>query len=138
MSQSLNARGDLFPFLEILKFTSFNWSEIVSNIRLYKYNNEKEVQVLKVYGKDINWSLVPAGFPACQLIHLEDHFDLKGIAPTFVIFEFLKINLGITLRIRDKMKTLQKRSLRKHTRDYDGPTLELENLNHEVFQAAKT
>ncbi len=80
---------------------------------------------------------MPAGFPACQLIHLEDHFDLNGIAPTFVIFDFLKKNVSISLRIRDKIKTLQKRSLRKHTRDYDGPTLELENLNDEVFQAAK-
>ena len=81
---------------------------------------------------------MPAGFPACQLIHLADHFDLKETAPKFVLFRFSKKeNLGISLRIEDKLKTLNKRSLRKQARDYDGPMFDLENLNDEVFLAAK-
>ena len=99
---------------------------------MFKYTNEKESQLIEVFGKNLSWSIVPAGFPACQLIQLEDHFNLEGIAPTFVVFDFLKKNLVISLKVRDKMKTIQKRDLRKHTRDFDGPTLEL-NLNNNVF-----
>ena len=130
----------LFPFvlLEILNLTSFNWPDIVSSIHLQTYKN-KVITSSSVSGKNINWSLVPAGLPSCQLVHLADYFDLRGRSPKFVDFKFSTKktkNLHISLRIEDKMKTLHKRSLRKHIQDYVGPTIEFENLNTEVFLAA--
>ena len=103
---------------------------IVLKIHIRNADNQKT----EVSGRNINWSLVPAGFPACQLINLVDLFDLKGTAPKFVTFKFQKRkNLGMSLRIEDKMKALKKRRLRKHTQDYDGPHIDLPNLNNPVL-----
>ena len=88
-----------------------------------------------VYSENINWPLILAGYPGCQLINLEDHFDLKKRKPLFVLFYFNRVeNMGISLKLEDKFKTLKKRSLRSDTRDYVGPNIVLNLNDTEVYR----
>ena len=115
--------------LETLKNASFNWGSILDLI----YVKSFESQLMSVSGKDIAWSLIPSGFPACQLIDLAQYFNLSKYSPQFVYFVLHKTeNLGISLKIGDNMKTLKKRNLRSQSKDYEGPTIDLENLNETV------
>ena len=112
----------------MLKNTAFNWESIVDYIQIVTRQNQTHKTKI-VLGKDIDWSLIPSGFPACQLIDLGKFVNLSKYAPQNVIFRFYKTeNLGLSLKIEDNMKTLKKRSLRSQSQDYDGPTIEL-NLN---------
>ena len=62
-------------------------------------------------GKDIDWSPIPSGFPACQTIELAKYFNLSQYSPQFVDFVLYQTEeLGLSLKIMDNMKTLKKRS----------------------------
>ena len=94
--------------LETLRNTSFNWGSILDLI----YVKSFESQLMSVSGKDIAWSLIPSGFPACQLIDLAKYFNLSKYSPQFVFFVLHKTeNLGISLKIGDNMKTLLRKEV---------------------------
>ena len=105
---------------------TFNWGWIIERISIKKLDNK----YLHVFGKNIDWSLIPTGYPACQLFDLAKYIDLKKYTPQTVVFILRKIeNLGFSLKIEDNMKNLKKRSLRSQSQDYEGPIIDLENLN---------
>ena len=86
-------------------------------------------------GKDINWSLVPSGYPPCQVVDLTKRFNFKKQTPMFLIFKFfLHKNLGISLQIEDQRSSLIKRGLRTQRHDYVGPALAIGQLSTGAYQ----
>ena len=105
----------------------FNWKSIGIFISINPHDKKK---YLGVSGEDIDWSLIPSGVPACQLLDLAKYYKLSKYSPELVVFVFRKTeNIGLSLKIEDKMKTLKKRNLRSQSQDYEGPTIDLKNLN---------
>ena len=86
-------------------------------------------------GNNIGWSVIPQ-FPACQILDLTRYFNLTRITPSMVLFHLKKNhNLGITLEVGDKRKSLERRRLIQNSFEYDGAKIELENLYHSKRRA---
>ena len=111
-------------YLDMMRNVSFDWSKILRSILIYQEN------FTELPGKNITWSVVPADYPACQVIDLANYVEFKNVTPYFITFAFFKVeNLRITLRIEDKGKSLMKRALRSQSNDYDGQPLEIDDLS---------
>mgnify|MGYP007048902501 CR=1 FL=1 len=103
--------------VDVLSNISFGWKDILKQVDLVTMDKTK----FTVKGKDIKWSLLPSGYPTCQAVDLTESFDLKKQTPMFFVFKFfLRENLGISLQIEDRRKSLLKRSLRSQRHDYVG------------------
>ena len=88
---------------------------------------------LVLEGKNIPWSLMPL-YPACQLVDLNDYFDLNINLPSFIEIIFYKLpNLGIKIKIGDKRRSLTRRTLESSYFDYEGMPIEIKNLTSGVF-----
>ena len=79
-------------------------------------------------GKNISWSLIPQ-FPDCQTVDLARYFNLSRMTPKIVFFYFQKHpNLGITVQIGDKRKSLARRRLIQNSFECEGAKIGLESL----------
>ena len=93
----------------------------------------KTAKKIIVNGKDAPWSHIPQ-YPACQSVHLNDHFDFKKDVPSYVEFVMNKIpNLSFQVKIEDERKSLTRRTLESQTFDYDGIPLEMKNLTSSMY-----
>lgn len=109
----------------MLSKVSFNWKDILKEVNLWTIDTNKFI----VSGNDIKWSLLPSGYPTCQTIDLTESFDLKMQTPMLIAFRFFpRKNLGVSLQIEDRKRSLMKRRLRSQGHDYDGPAVEIESL----------
>ena len=78
--------------------------------------------------KNMTWSVIPQ-FPACQTVDLNRYLNLSRITPSYVFFLFKKIpNLGISVELGDRRKSLTRRKLIQNSFEYEGAKIELESL----------
>ena len=76
----------------------------------------------------MTWSIIPQ-FPACQTVDLNRYLNLSRITPSNVFFLFKKIpNLGISVEIGDRRKSLKRRKLIQNSFEYEGAKIVLESL----------
>ena len=109
----------------------FDWKSLVEQISVKPFDKKGWKNVS---GEEIDWSLIPSGFPACQLIDLDKYFNLSEYSPELVAFILRKTeHVGLSLKLEDKMKTPKKRNLRSQSQDYEGPAIDLDNLNETVI-----
>ena len=77
----------------------------------------------------MSWSLTPQ-FPACQIVDLSHYFDLKKFVPISVLFKLKNPqNLGISIEIEDRKKSLSRRKLLQNIFDYEGSPIDLKDLS---------
>ena len=122
-----------FILIDVLLNVSFNWKDILKQVDLWTMDRSK----FTVAGKDINWTLIPSGYPTCQAVDLTQSFDLKKLTPMFFVFKFFPLeNLGISLQIEDLKTSLLKRSLRSQRHDYlgFGSAVEIDKLSSGVYK----
>ena len=81
-----------------------------------------------VQGSNLIFSPQPE-YIACQEIDLAENFNFENKSYLYIVFFFNKVeNVGATLRIEDKRKSINKRSLRSSTTVYEGPSTRIANL----------
>ena len=86
-------------------------------------------------GEDISWSLVPSGFPSCQSVDLTNYSTFRNFDFASVRFSFNKQeNYGVSMAIEDREKSLQKRSLRSQTQEYDGTRIDIDDLSSGIYK----
>ena len=66
-------------YLDMMRNVSFDWSKILRSILIYQEN------FTELPGKNITWSVVPADYPACQVM-----WNLKMSLPTLLLLRSLK------------------------------------------------
>ena len=93
------------------------------------------LDAVKLSGDDIRWSLVPSGFPSCQSIDITKYSTFRNfdIVSARIIFKKQQ-NYGVYMAIEDKEKSLQKRSLRSQTLEYDGSRIEIDDLSSGMYK----
>lgn len=88
-----------------------------------------------ISGKDVEWSLISTGFPACQSIDITKYSAFRNLNSLFVVIYFNKLNnLGVSLTIEDREKSLKKRSLRSQTQEYDGSRIDIDDLSSGLYK----
>ena len=110
-------------YTDVLSNVSIDWSNILSKIYIQSTSGEYIFPV-----ENMSWSVIPQ-FPACQTVDLNRYLNLSKIAPSTIFFLFKKIqNLGISVEIGDKRKSLKRRKLIQNSFEYEGAKFELESL----------
>lgn len=116
--------------LEVLQNASFDWTKLLYGVQV----NTFDLKESWIMGDTINWTVIPSEYPACQAFDLKNHINLVNNTPEIVIFSFMKIkNFGISLKIVDQRKGLN-RVLRSHSADFDGSTMEMEDLSETMIK----
>ena len=88
--------------------------------------------VHKIYGKNINWSLVPI-YPNCQYLNLIDYLDSKTLTPIALWF-FFGLDLELLFYLEDRRKVVG-RTLVSNLLAYDGPILKINTSSRRETQA---
>ena len=105
--------------LEILKKVAFNWTNIITRIKLYTINNKS----FYTYGSNISKLLPTIQYPSCHIIDLINFFDMKTMTPLQIFFTCGRVeNLGISIFVQERNKML-KRPLKVSRLNYVGPDL---------------
>ena len=112
-------------YTDVLSNVSIDWSNILSKIYIQITSGEYIFPV-----ENMSWAVIPQ-FPACQTVDLNRYLNLSRIAPSTIFFLFKKIqNLGISVEIGDKRKSLKRRKLIQNSFEYEGAKIELEALHY--------
>ena len=105
-----------FYFTEVLKNVSWDWSKIVMNIHM------RDTRKVEYSSNKFTWSEVPY-FLNCQIINLNDHFNLTGTAPKILWFMIGPLdNLQVTIQMIEKNK-ISIRPIQSKFLSYRGPAI---------------
>ena len=120
---------------DLLKNVSFDWRKIVSFVKItdpLHINDYKHVN-----GTDIEWSIIPSGYPTCQLVDLKKIIEKERLTPHFILIYFNKVeNLGISIKIVDRNRGLRKRGLRStQAKNYDGSNVDVDDLLEPTYKS---
>ena len=108
----------------MLKNMSFDWGSVIDRMELV----DKELNLVRIPGKELSWS-TSILYPNCQYLDPFEYIDFKENVPLEIAFWFNKIeNIGVSLFIEDKIKSLRKRSLKSNMLAYNGPEIEIKDL----------
>ena len=116
---------------EILSNVSIDWNNILLAINVHTKDG------MHVLGrKDFKWSR--ADYRGCQLINLNQYFDMSEIVPTSIFLKFSKQeNYLVSLKIQDsKKQTL--RALHSNHFNFIGPPIQINDVISPSFTYAIT
>ena len=93
-----------------------------------KQRQHAELNLVRIPGKELSWS-TSIMYPNCQYLDPFEYIDFKENVPLEIAIWFNKIeNIGVSLFIEDKIKSLRKRSLKSNMLAYNGPEIEIKDL----------
>ena len=88
-------------------------------------------------GTDIEWSIIPSGYPSCQLVDLNKIIEKERMTPHFILIFFKKVeNVGISIKIVDRNRALRKRGLRStQAKNYEGDNVNVDDLLDPTYKS---
>ena len=88
-------------------------------------------------GTDIEWSIIPSGYPSCQLVDLNKIIEKERLTPHFILIFFKKVeNVGISIKIVDRNRALRKRGLRStQAKNYEGDNVNVDDLLDPTYKS---
>ena len=88
-------------------------------------------------GTDIEWSIIPSGYPSCQLLDLNKIIEKERLTPNFILIFFKKVkNVGISIKIVDRNRALRKRGLRStQAKNYEGDNVNVDDLLEPTYKS---
>ena len=106
--------------LDVLDGVSYNWTEIVSQIRIYT----GKLNEYYVNSEDIIWNKI-SQYPACQILDVMEYFTEykeEHILQIFIDFNQVE-DVGVSIFFEEKNKVLSRR-LKTNMLSYDGPSFQ--------------
>ena len=112
------------PCLDVLDGVSFNWTEIVYQIRIYT----GKLNEYYVNSEDIFWNKI-SQYPACQILDVMEYFTEykeEHILQIFIDFNQVQ-DVGVSIFFEEKNKVLSRR-LKTNMLSYVGPSFQYDDL----------
>merc|ERR1712032_25000 len=109
---------------DVLDGVSFNWTEIVYQIRIYT----GKLNEYYVNSEDIIWNKIPQ-YPACQILDVMEYFtEYKEEHVLQIFIDFNQVqDVGVSIFFEEKNKVLSRR-LKTNMLSYDGPSSQYDDL----------